>query len=70
MADIGLPGSVPVSQYSAQVLSAEGAYYASSPAVQNNVALAARLTFITTHNYLYKCPAANSGIRNNQVLWF
>lgn len=70
MADIGLPGAVPASQYSAPAPSAEGTYYTGIPAVQNIVARTGKVTYMTTHNYLYKCPAANSGIRNNQVLWF
>ena len=70
MADIGLPGSLPVSQYSTPTSSAEGTYYAGEQNIQINTAITGTVTYSSTHNYLYKCPAANSGIKNSQVLWF
>lgn len=70
MADIGLPGSIPNSMYGNTINAARATYYANNQQISNTSSKSGVLTFITTHNYLYKCPAANSGIKNSQVLWF
>ena len=70
MADIGLPGYIPGAVVEP---STTGTFIMNTnPTVSSVVTkfVDARIVYETVYNYLYKCPAASSGIRLNQTLWF
>ncbi len=70
MADIGLPGAFQTSLFGVPQKSTMVNFFAEKSIIPNTANRGATITYFTSFNYLYKCPAASSGIRNTQVLWF
>ncbi len=70
MADVGLPGNDQVSLLATKQNTGLMVYTSSKQGVSIIPQNTGVLRMVTSYNYLYKCPAADNGIKNTQILWF